>query len=43
LLPVVVGTPSVRWLGSRRARVPVALALVPFFVVFAVSVTLRMH
>jgi uncharacterized membrane protein len=43
LLPVVVGTPRVRWLAAREARVPIAVLLVPFFVVFAVSMTFRMH
>jgi hypothetical protein len=40
---VVVGTPRLRWLGAREARVPLAVLLVPFFVVFAISVTFRMH
>jgi hypothetical protein len=43
LLPVVVGTPQLRWLGSRTARMPIGVLLVPFFVAFAVSVTFRMH
>jgi hypothetical protein len=43
LLPVVVGTPPVRLLGPSRARIPLAVLLVPFFVVFAASVTFRMH
>jgi hypothetical protein len=43
LLPVVVGTPPLRWLGARTARVPVGVLLVPFFVVFAASVTFRMY
>jgi hypothetical protein len=43
LLPVIVGTPPLRWLGARTARVPVGVLLVPFFVVFAASVTFRMY
>lgn len=43
LIPVMVGTPRARWLGAREARFPLALLLVPFFVVFAVSVTQQMH
>ncbi len=43
LIPVMVGTPRARWLGAREARFPLALLLVPFFVVFAISVTARMH
>ena len=43
LLPVAVGTPRLRALAARDARFPVAVLLVPFFVVFAVSVTFRMH
>src|SRR5262249_20773054 len=31
LLPVAAGTPRVRWLDARVARVPVAVLLVPFF------------
>jgi uncharacterized membrane protein len=43
LLPVMAGTLRARWLGSREARVPLSLLLVPFFVFFAVSVTQQMH
>jgi len=43
LIPVMVGTPRACWLGAREARFPLAVLLVPFFVVFAVSVTARMH
>jgi uncharacterized membrane protein len=43
LIPLMVGTPRVRWLGAREAPFPLALLLVPFFVIFAVSVTQQMH
>jgi hypothetical protein len=43
LLPVVVGTPPIRLLGARTARLPVAVWLAPFFVVFVTSVTFRMY
>ena len=43
LIPVMVGTPRARWLGAREARIPLSVLLVPFFVVFAVSVTAQMH
>jgi hypothetical protein len=43
LLPVAAGTPAVRWLGARDARLPLAVLLAPFFVVCVVSVTFRMH
>jgi hypothetical protein len=42
-LPLMVGTPRARWLGAREARIPLSLLLVPFFVVFAVSVTAQMR
>jgi uncharacterized membrane protein len=43
LIPVMVGTPRARWLCAREARIPLAVLLVPFFVLFAISVTARMH
>jgi hypothetical protein len=43
LIPLMVGTPRARWLGAREARIPLSLLLVPFFVVFAVSVTAQMR
>jgi uncharacterized membrane protein len=43
LLPLMVGTPRVRWLGAREARFPLAVLLVPFVVAFAASVAFRMR
>jgi hypothetical protein len=40
---VAIGSPRLRWLGARTARLPVGVLLVPFFVAFAVSVTFRMR
>ena len=43
LLPLMIGTPRVRWLAARDTRFPLAILLVPFFILFAATVTFRMH
>jgi len=43
LLPLMIGTPRARWLAARDTRFPLALLLVPFFILFAATVTFRMH
>jgi multisubunit Na+/H+ antiporter MnhB subunit len=43
LLPLMIGTPRLRVLSSRDTRMPLAVLLVPFFILFAVTVTFRMH
>ncbi len=43
LLPILVGPAPWRWARAATARVPVALAVVPIYVAFAITIAYRMY